>query len=159
MPWYGRAGQSSRQQIEAHLAAADTMLLGRRTYEEHAGYWPTATGGLADRMNDLRKVVFSATLPAVEWRNSTLVSGDAIEEVTRLKREPGKDIVVTGGVTPVQDLLRACLLDELRLLIDPVVVRKGRKLFEYDGGRLTCKLLASRRYRTGTVSATYAVAD
>ncbi|MER6008058.1 hypothetical protein ABT120_56645 [Nonomuraea angiospora] len=94
------------------------MLLGRRTYEEHVGYWPAATGGLADRMNDIRKVVFSATLPALEWR----------------------------------------LLDELRLLIDPVVVREGRKLFEDDGDRLTCTLLASHSYRTGTVSAAYAVA-
>ncbi|MGW0194066.1 dihydrofolate reductase family protein [Nonomuraea sp. NPDC003201] len=157
--WHGPFhDEEMEQQIEAHLVAADTMLLGRRTYEEHVGYWPTATGGLADRMNDIRKVVFSATLPALEWRNSTLVSGDAIEEITRLKREPGKDIVVTGSVTLVQDLLRAGLLDELRLLVDPVVVRAGRKLFEDDGDRLTCTLLASHSYRTGTVSATYAVA-
>ncbi|WP_431934252.1 dihydrofolate reductase family protein [Nonomuraea jabiensis] len=81
----------------------------------------------------------------------------AIEEIARLRREPGKDIVVTGSVTPVQELLRAGLLDELRLLIDPVVVREGRKLFEDEGDRLTCTLLASHVHRTGTISATYAV--
>ncbi|MFI7233310.1 dihydrofolate reductase family protein [Nonomuraea angiospora] len=157
--WHGPFhDEEMEQRIAANLAAADTMLLGRRTYEEHAGYWPTATGVLADRMNDLHKVVFSATLPALEWRNSTLVGGDAIKEITRLRREPGKDIVVTGSVTLVQELLRAGLLDELRLLIDPVVVREGRKLFEGGGDRLTWTLLASHSYRSGTVSATYAVA-
>ncbi|MFF4621971.1 dihydrofolate reductase family protein [Nonomuraea jabiensis] len=151
----GNRGISMRKIVAELFSSLDGVV--GSPYEEHVGYWPTATGGLADRMNDIRKVVFSASLPALEWRNSTLVSGNAIEEIARLKGEPGKDIVVTGSVTLVQDLLRAGLLDELRLLIDPVVVREGRKLFEDEGDRLTCTLLASHHYGTGTISATYAV--
>ncbi|MFG1962964.1 dihydrofolate reductase family protein [Nonomuraea sp. NPDC049028] len=155
--WHGPYhSEEMEQDIQAGLAAADTMLLGRHTYQEHAGFWPGASGGLADLMNGIHKIVFSTTLPAAEWCNSTLVTeGDIAEEVARLKRQDGKDIVVTGSITLVQTLLRAGLLDELRLLIDPVVVREGRKLFEDGGERLPCTLIASRVHKSGTISVTY----
>ncbi|GAA3620119.1 dihydrofolate reductase family protein [Nonomuraea rosea] len=154
--WHGPYhSEEMEHDIQAGLAAAGTMLLGRRTYQEHAGFWPGESGGLADLMNDIDKIVFSATLTETGWRNSTPATGDLTEEVTRLKRQPGKDILVTGSVTLVQSLLRAGLLDELRLLIDPVVVGDGRRLFE--GERLSCALAGSRTYTSGTFSATYAI--
>jgi dihydrofolate reductase len=156
--WHGPYhSEEMEQDIQAGLAAADTMLLGRHTYQEHASFWPGVSGGLADLMNGIHKIVFSATLAATEWRNSTPASGDVTEEVARLKRQDGKDIVITGSVTLVQALLRAGLLDELRLLIDPIVVGEGRKLFGDEGGRLPCTLIASRVYKTGTISATYSL--
>lgn len=156
--WHGPYHSAEMEQdIQAGLAASDTMLLGRRTYLEHAGFWPGESGGLADLMNGIGKVVFSATLTELDWVNSRPATGDLTEEVTRLKRQPGKDIVVTGSVTLVQGLLRAGLLDELRLLIDPVVVGDGRRLFESEGDRLSCSLVSSRTYTSGTISATYAI--
>jgi dihydrofolate reductase len=152
-------GAEMEQDIQADLAAADTMLLGRCTYQEHADFWPEESGGLADLMNGIDKLVFSATLTEVVWRNSRLATGDLTEEVARLKRQPGKDILVTGSVTLVQNLLRTGLLDELRLLIDPVVVRHGRRLFEREGDRLSCALVGSRAYKSGAISATYAIND
>ncbi|MFC4117138.1 dihydrofolate reductase family protein [Nonomuraea zeae] len=156
--WHGPYHNDEiERDIQAGLAAADTMLLGRRTYQEHAGFWPTESGGPADLMNDIDKVVFSATLSEVGWRNSRLATGDLAEEVARLKSRPGRDILVTGSVTLVQTLLRAGVLDELRLLVDPVVVRDGRRLFASDGDRLSCSLVGSRTYQSGTISATYAI--
>ncbi|MFC5835392.1 dihydrofolate reductase family protein [Nonomuraea insulae] len=156
--WHGpHHSEEMEHDIQAGLAASDTMLLGRRTYQEHAGFWPGESGGLADLMNGIDKIVFSATLTELDWVNSRPATGDLTEEVTRLKRQPGKDILVTGSVTLVQSLLRAGLLDELRLLIDPVVVGDGRRLFESEGERLSCALAGSRTYTSGTISATYAI--
>lgn len=156
--WHGPYHNAEMERdIQAGLAAADIMLLGRHTYQEHAGFWPTASGELADLMNGIDKVVFSTTLSEVGWRNSKLATGDLAEEVARLKSQPGRDILITGSLTVVQSLLRVGLLDELRLLIDPVVVRDGRRLFETEGDRLSCALVGSRTYKSGTISATYAI--
>ena len=119
--------------IGAAMAQADAMLLGRVTYQEFAAYWPGVSSEdqpFADYMNNTPKYVVSTTLDTVEWNNSTLIKGNVAEEIARLKQQPGKNIGITGSVTLVQSLLQEDLLDELGLMIHPVVVGAGRRLFK-----------------------------
>jgi dihydrofolate reductase len=142
------------------MAETELLLLGRRTYEVFAASWPSRTaedfGPFASYMNDTPKLVVSSTLDSVEWQNSTLLTGDVVEELSRLKQEPGKSIVVLGSATLVRSLLRDDLLDELRLLVDPILVGSGRRLFADDAGLTRLRLVASKTFRTGALSLTYA---
>jgi dihydrofolate reductase len=104
----------------AAIAASDTLLLGRRTYEDFAAYWPDKTASddpFADYINNTPKVVVSKTLKAAEWRNSRLISSDVAKQITQLKQQPGKNISITGSATLVRSLLRENLLDQLGLLL------------------------------------------
>jgi dihydrofolate reductase len=143
----------------ALMAETDTMLLGRRTYEEFAAAWPSRSSGdfgpLADFMNNTPKLVVSTTLETVEWQNSTLLEGDLAEEVTQLKQQSGRTIFVPGSATLVRSLLRENLLDELRLFVDPVLVGKGRRLYESENGQVPLKLVSSKTFTTGVLSLTY----
>jgi dihydrofolate reductase len=144
--------------IGAAMAAADAMLLGRVTYQEFASYWPGVSSEdqpFADHMNNTPKYVVSTTLDKVEWNNSTLIKGNVAEEIAKLKQQPGKDIGITGSATLVQSLLQEDLLDELGLMIHPVVVGTGRRLFEEGGGQKGLKLVDSRTFSTGVVYLTY----
>ncbi len=143
--------------VGAAMAAADTMLLGRRTYEEFAGYWPHQGSDvpMADQMNSTPKLVVSRTLDRVEWQNSTLVKGNVVEELTRLKGQPGKNINITGSGTLVRSLLRDGVLDELMLLVHPIVVGRGKRLFEDMGAQVPLKLVDSQIFGTGVLSLTY----
>jgi dihydrofolate reductase len=146
--------------VGAQMAESDCMLLGRVTYEEFAGYWPQQTrdgeaGEMADFMNDTPKYVVSSTLKQPEWKNTTLLDGtNATEELTRLKQQPGKDISITGSGTLVRTLLRDGLLDELRLLVHPIVVGHGKRLFP-DGEQIPLALQESTTFGTGVLSLTY----
>ena len=146
-----------QQAIGTQMAAADTLLLGRRTYQEFAGYWPHQGGDvpLADYMNATPKLVASTTLDRVEWRNATLLAGDLAGELAGRKRQPGKNLLVTGSSTLVRSLLRDGLLDELELLVHPVVVGSGKHLFEDMGLRVTLELVDARTFRTGVLHLTY----
>src|ERR687898_3403534 len=119
--------------IGAAMAAADAMLLGRVTYQEFASYWPGVSSEdqpFADHMNNTPKFVVSTTLDEpLEWQNSTLIKGNVAEEIAKLKQQPGKNIGITGSATLVRSLLRDGLLDELRLLVHPIVVGRGKRLF------------------------------
>ncbi len=141
-------------------AAADTLLLGRRTYQEFAAYWPDQTSDVpfADYMNNTRKLVASRTLKSAEWQNSTLIKGDVVEELTRLKQQPGKNITILGSATLVRSLLRDGLLDELNLWLVPIVLATGKRLFEDGSDRVPLKLVEARTFGTGVVSVTYAPA-
>src|SRR5690348_9673802 len=108
--------------VGALMSSGEAMLLGRRTYEEFASYWPTATDEMADQMNGTPKYVVSTTLTSADWQNSTLINGDVAKELTRLKEEPGGNLNITGSATLVRSLLREGLLDELHLLVHPLVV-------------------------------------
>jgi dihydrofolate reductase len=144
--------------VGAAMAAADAMLLGRVTYQEFASYWPGVSSEdqpFADHMNNTPKYVVSTTLDKVEWNNSTLIKGNVAEEISKLKQQPGKNIGITGSATLVQSLLQEDLLDELGLMIHPVVVGTGRRLFEEGGGQKGLKLVDSRTFSTGVVSLTY----
>ncbi|MDQ6831807.1 MAG: dihydrofolate reductase family protein [Chloroflexota bacterium] len=150
----------SRAYILAQMDAADAMLLGRVTYQAFASYWPDAPADdpFTARMNDTPKYVVSTTLETAEWQNSTLINGNVVEEITRLKQQPGKNIGVTGSATLVRSLLRDNLLDELRLMVHPIVVGSGKRLFEHGGDPLPLKLVDSRTFSTGVLSLTYAPA-
>lgn len=147
--------------IGATMAESDAMLLGRVTYEEWAAYWPSQgdDNEFAGFINAVPKFVVSTTLDTVAWRNSTLIDGDVAAEIAALKEQPGKDISISGSATLVRSLLRDNLLDELRLMVHPVVVGSGRRLFEGDGGQKALKLVDSTTFSTGVVSLTYVPAS
>jgi dihydrofolate reductase len=111
------------------VVAADVLLVGRVTYESFAGAWPTYKGEFADRMNGMRKVVVSSTLTDPAWNNTTVLHGDVVEGVTALKAQDGGPIVVGGSKTLVHALLDHDLVDELRLMVFPVTIGSGLRLF------------------------------
>jgi dihydrofolate reductase len=150
--------------VQSQIDAADTMLLGRVTYQEFASYWPHQSNDevpLADHMNNTPKVVVSETLDSVdEWQNSTLIKGNVVEELTRLKQQPGKNIGVTGSGTLVASLLDAGLLDELRLLVHPIVVGKGKRLFATSENQPRgLRLADAQTFSTGVLYLTYTPAE
>jgi dihydrofolate reductase len=136
------------------MGSADAMLTGRVTYQEWAGFWPDAEDEMADYMNNTPKYVASTTLDKVEWSNSQLLEGDVPAAVAALKEQSGKDIVMSGSPTLARSLLRAALIDELQLMIHPVVVGEGAKLF-VDGEKHALELVGSNAFATGVVYATY----
>ena len=148
-------------EIGAQMEAADAMLLGRVTYQEFASFWPEAPADdpFTARMNNTPKYVVSTTLDTVEWNNSTLINGNVVEAITRLKQQPGQNINITGSVTLVRSLLRDHLLDELRLLVHPVVVGSGKRLFEGMDEQMALTLVESRAFSTGVLSLVYTPAD
>lgn len=142
-------------QVDALTARSDTMLVGRRTYEEFASFWPTAEIEMAEHMNNTPKLVVSTTLENVDaWQNSTLVEGDPIETLAKLKEGPGKDISVVGSSTLVRSLLRAKVLDELSLLIHPIAVGHGVRLFD-EGDSVPLELISSTTFSTGVLHTVY----
>ena len=147
------------QVIGASMAEADAMLLGRVTYEEFASYWPGVSAEeqpFAGYMNDTPKYVVSTTLQEpLGWKGSTLISGNVAEEIAELKRQPGRNIGITGSATLVRSLLQYDLLDELALMVHPVVVGGGRRLFEEGGETKELRLVDSKTFATGVVSLTY----
>lgn len=130
---------------------ADTMLLGRVTYQSYAGAFANAPADdpVAAQMNRPAKVVVSKTLNELEWKNSTLLTGDVVEQVAKLKQRPGAAIVVTGSTTLARTLLRAGLVDELNLLVHPIVVGTGQRLFEDDGVQVPRSWPAARLWAAG----------
>ena len=141
------------------MAAADAMLLGRVTYQEFASYWPyqnSAEQPFTDYLNNTPKFVVSTTLEEpLQWQNSTLIEGNVAEEVARLKRQPGKDIGIVGSGALVRSLLRDGLLDQLTLMVHPIVVGRGKRLFEEWGDRKALELVDSKTFSTGVLALTY----
>jgi dihydrofolate reductase len=146
--------------VASQAAASDTMLLGRRTYEEFASYWPNQSSEepFADVMNNTPKLVASTTLDKVEWQNSTLIQGDVAEALTRIKQGAGRDISITGSPTLVRSLLRDGVLDELRLLVHPIVVGHGKRLFSDTDAPIPLQLVDAKTFSTGVMALTYAPA-
>ena len=144
---------------EAGMAEADAMLLGRVTYQEFASYWPYQTSAdqpYTDYLNSTPKFVVSKTLEEpLEWQYSTLIKGDVAKEITELKQQPGKDITIIGSAALVQSLLRDGLLDELRLMVHPVVLGSGKRLFEDEGDQKALELVDSKTFSTGVLYLTY----
>jgi dihydrofolate reductase len=141
-------------EIGAAIGSSDAMLCGRVTYQEWAGFWPDADNEMAEYMNNTPKYVASTTLDDVEWSNSQLLEGDVPTAVAALKQQPGKDIVMSGSATLARSLLREGLVDELHLMIHPVVVGEGARLFP-DGDKHALELVDSKTFDTGVVYATY----
>jgi len=134
------------------LRSVDTILFGRRTYEHMAAYWPSAPKDeIADKMNDLRKIVFSRTLSKAEWNNSRLVKGNIAKEVALLKQSPGKDMVILGSALLASFLLQQGLIDEYRIILDPVVLGAGNPLFAQINQRIRLKLKDAKLLASGVL--------
>jgi dihydrofolate reductase len=151
--------------VDATLGAADTVLFGRKTYDSFAGAWPEreAAGGedagFAKTLGDARKIVVSNQKLDLTWRNSEQLEGDLVEAVTALKNEPGGNIALSGSVSVVRQLLAAGLLDELHLLVHPIAVRKGMRLFDEAETPFPLTLISSETFKTGVLNLVYGPAE
>jgi dihydrofolate reductase len=152
----------AQRRVVENVVKAGGFLLGRRTYEIFAAHWPNASEEeqvLAEPLNSKPKYVASRTLTEpLDWRNSTVLQGDVAEAVAALKQEDGEDLHVIGSGELVQTLFGQGLVDELRMMIDPVVAGGGKRLFRDDGVLSPLRLLDSQVTTTGVIIATYAPA-
>jgi len=134
------------------LRSVGTIIFGRVTYQHMAGYWPTAAKDeIAEKMNNLPKIVFSRTLDKAEWNNSRLVKNDAAEEISKLKKQPGKDMVILGSATLASSLLPLGLIDEYRVILDPVLIGRGNPLFKGIKQKLKLRLQKTKLLSSGVI--------
>ena len=138
------------------LFSSDALLLGRVTYQGFAQAWPSQTDeqGFADRMNSLPKYVVSTTLDKVEWNNSHLIKANLAEEINRLKQQPGENILVYGSATLVRSLMQLNLVDQYNLLVFPLVLGSGKRLFN-EGEKANLTLAQTQAFPSGVVALTY----
>jgi dihydrofolate reductase len=149
-----------QQFVRGNASVAGMLLFGRVTYQMMASYWPTPAAAQAEPvvakgMNEAEKVVFSRTLEKVDWSKTTLVRGDVPDAVRTLKKQSGKDLVVLGSGTVVTPLVDAGLVDEYQLVVKPVVLGKGRTLFEGVKKHVALELTSSRSFGNGSVVLNY----
>jgi len=142
------------------LSSVDTLLFGRVTYQLMADYWPSPSATtddpiIADKMNQLHKIAFSRTLEKVEWNNSRLVKGNIAEEMAKLKQQPGKDMAIFGSGSIVSTFTQRGLIDEYRIIVNPVVLGNGKPLFKGIHDKLNLKLLKTKTFRSGNVMLCY----
>lgn len=145
---------------EAEFKKQETLdaaahLLGRITYESFAGAWPQRNGPMADKINAMRKYVATTTLNELEWNNSTIIEGDVAAGVTKLKQEDGGPILVAGSRTLVHTLMESGLIDELRLMVFPVVLGSGNRLFPDSPEKMPLELAETKTFASGVQSHTY----
>jgi dihydrofolate reductase len=138
--------------------SSEALLLGRVTYEGFAEAWPSREGEFADKFNSMPKYVVSSTLTEPAWNNSTVLKGEVADEVAKLKQEQDGDIVVHGSAQLVQALLEHDLVDELRLMVFPVVLGTGKRLFGETTDKKTLRLVDSKRVGDGVAILVYAPA-
>ena len=138
------------------VMGSDALLLGRVTYEGFAAAWPSREGDFADKFNTMPKYVVSSTLGEPTWNNSTVIKDDVAGEVAKLREADGGDILVNGSGQLVKTLMEHDLVDEYRLMIDPVVVGGGKRLFRDDSTLRSLRLIKSEVTTTGAILATYA---
>src|ERR1700682_5227820 len=153
-PWFNdEAGQFKW----AELQASDALLLGRKTYEGFAAAWPTmkGTGEFGVKMNTMTKYVVSSTLDKLEWTGSQLVKGNLAEEIRRLKREPGHDLLLSGSAQLFNALMKENLIDLYRFMVHPVVLGKGNRLFTEGNDRRVLDLADTKRFSSGIVIMEY----
>src|SRR5574340_1124132 len=146
------------------LESAGGLIFGRLTYELMAGYWPTADARhddpiVAEWMNKLPKYVFSKTLSQAGWNNTTLIAGDAVTEMKRIKQEPGKDLFIFGSANLSETFFRYGLIDEIRALISPLILGKGTPLFKPQNSNIPLHLSNSRTFGNGNVLLVYKLVE
>jgi dihydrofolate reductase len=151
---FERGADGDKFKLDEALGA-DALLLGRKTYEGFADAWPSREGEFADKFNNMPKYVVSSTLENPEWTNSTVLSGDLAEEVPKLREAHDGDVVVHGSAQLVQALIEADLVDELRLMVFPVVLGKGKRVFGETSGKKALKLTDSRAVGDGVAILVY----
>ena len=138
------------------LFACDAQLLGRVTYEGFAAAWPTmeGTGEFGEKMNGMPKYVVSKTLNKLDWNNSNLIKENVVEEIAKLKQQPGQDILVGGSAKLINSLVPHNLIDEYRLLVYPIVLGSGKRLFQ-DDNMAKLSLVESKSFSTGVMALTF----
>jgi dihydrofolate reductase len=163
--WFDPQGQAGvdnsdlLDELHRQDRAADGFLVGRQTFEDLRSYWPQQADdatGVTDYLNRVQKYVVSSTMTDPGWQNSTVLTGDPVEEVRTLKERPGQDIVVTGSITLCHTLIEAGLVDEFRLFVYPVVQGRGRRLFPEGLEMPKLQLLDSKAFRSGITYSRYA---
>jgi len=140
----------------SNASGGGALLFGRVTYELMAGFWPTPAAlemdpVVAEAMNNLPKVVFSRTLDKAPWKNTTLVKGDIVAAVRKLKNEPGPGMAILGSGSIVSQLAQAGLIDEFQIVVNPIVLGRGKTLFDGVNEKLPLKLIKTRAFRNGNV--------
>jgi dihydrofolate reductase len=157
--WVGRVGDRGREEAAQVLLeealGTEAMLLGRRSYEFLAARWPSRTGALADRLNSKPKYVVSSTLQDPEWNNTTVLKGNVVNEVSKLKQQLAGDIVVPASFQLVRTLIEHDLADELRLMIYPVVLGAGERLFGETSDKKPLRLISTRTVGNDLAYLTY----
>jgi len=153
--WHNVDGEFNEFAIE-QIDTVDTLLFGRATYEMMAGYWPSPQARkddpvVAGKMNAYNKIVFSNSLTAVDWENTRLVSGDAIQELAQLKEQTGKDMIIFGSSDLSTSLAAAGLIDEFRVMVNPVLLGSGKALLQGLPEQVPLKLVDIRTFRNGNV--------
>ena len=151
---FDRGEEGNRFKLDETLAS-EALLLGRRTYEGFAAAWPSREGDFADKFNSMPKYVVSSTLDNAEWNNTTVLKGDAVEEVRKLKRELDGDIYVHGSRQLAQTLIESDLVDELHLMVFPVVLGTGERLFGETSDKKPLRLVESRPVGDGVAILVY----
>jgi dihydrofolate reductase len=153
---FDRGEEGNKFKLDETLSS-EALLLGRVTYEGFAASWPSRTddAGFADKFNSMPKYVVSSTLEDPEWNNSSVLKGDVVEEVSRLKQEQDGDIVVHGSPLLVQTLLEHDLVDELRLMVFPVVLGSGKRLFGETSDKKSLRLTDTKVVGDGVAILTY----
>jgi dihydrofolate reductase len=146
--------QEIGEYVMSVLQETDAMLFGRRTFQEMAAAWPERSGAMADIFNSVPKYVVSTTLSELAWNNSRLITGNILEEVAKLKAQPGRVMLINGSAELVQLLTQHHLIDEYTFTVAPLVLLKGKRLFQ-AGMEGQLQLLDSRAYKTGIVRLNY----
>ena len=150
-------GEEVTKDALERLSGSDAMLMGRGTYELFAATWPGQSDDFAQRVNTIRKYVFSSTLASADWSNSTIVRGDVVAQVTKIKEQDGRDLALFGHGQLAQTLLEKGLIDELRLSIPPVLAGAGLPRFT-NGDKTPLTLVSAKTFTTGVVVLSYQTA-
>ena len=153
--WETDRGEDGERFTLAKTLEADALLFGRRTYELFAAIWPSRAGELAHKMNGMPKYVVSSTVENTDWNNSTVLTGDAVEKVTKLKQELDGEIVVLGSPRLARTLIEHDLVDELRLMTYPVLLGAGARLFGETSAKKPMRLVDTRTVGDGIAILTY----
>jgi dihydrofolate reductase len=151
--WSEEASQFKAEE----LAATDALLLGRITYEGFAAAWPTMqdTGEFGERMNSIKKYVVSTTLKDPTWTNTTVIDGDVVDEIKKLRAQPGKDLLLSGSGTLVRSLIPHDVIDEYRLMVYPIVLGQGKRLFNGDEPERVLQLTGVKQFASGVTVLSY----
>ena len=153
-----RGAEGDQFKIDETLDS-DALLLGRITYEGFAAAWPTMKNEISDKFNSMPKFVVSTTLERADWTNSTVLTGDVVEAVSKLRRDFDGDIVVHGSARLVQTLIKHDLVDELRLMVFPVLLGSGKRLFAESSDKTRLRLVDSKTVGDGIVILTFQPTD
>jgi dihydrofolate reductase len=160
MSWAHKADPEWLAFVSENASGGGELVFGRVTYELMASFWPTPLAVnmnpiVVEQMNNLPKVVFSRTLDKASWRNTRLIGGDLAAEVRKLKGEPGPNMIIMGSGSIVAQLAEACLIDEYQIVVNPLILGKGRTLFDGVGKKLALKLNRSRIFCNGSAAMYY----